>query len=51
MLKFGDVFSNLMTVGVLAGFGYIIYLKIRGDKPDFKNMFSKINIKGGKDWK
>lgn len=47
MLKFGNVFSNLLVVGILAGFGYIIYLKLKGEKPElFKNLLSK-----GKDLK
>ena len=50
MLKFGDVWGNIITLGVLAGFGYIIYMKWKGQKPDFKNIFSKINLKGGKNF-
>lgn len=44
MLKFGTVFDNLLLVGVLAGFGYIVYLKwieSTGRENAIKNLFSK----------
>ena len=57
MLKFGDVFQNLLTIAILFGFGYIIYLKWiekKGGDNIFKGLFSKteglsdkVKVKGG----
>jgi hypothetical protein len=44
MLKFGDVFNNILTVGIILGLGYIIYLKIKergSGQSIFKGLFSK----------
>jgi len=43
MLKFGDVFSNILTLAIIFGLGYIIYMKMKekdGYSP-FKNLFNK----------
>lgn len=44
MLKFGDPFQNILTLVILAGFGYLIYTKWKGDKGKdnvFHNLFTK----------
>lgn len=45
MLKFGTVFDNILTLLVIGGLGYIIYMKYRekhgGEGWDYRNLFSK----------
>jgi len=45
MLKFGNVFENILTLLVIGGLGYIIYMKYRekhgGGGWDYRNLFSK----------
>jgi hypothetical protein len=44
MLEFGDVFGNILTVAIIFGLGYIIYLKAKQkgmDYSPFRNLFSK----------
>lgn len=55
MLKFGDIGNNVLTLVVIFGLGYIIYLKAKQKGTDFpfRNLFSrgkeilqnKINLK------
>ena len=53
MLKFGDVFQNILTLLVLMGFAYLIYSKWKGKNVKFRGLFTKaeevvnrMNIKG-----
>ena len=43
MLRFGNVFENILTIGVIFGLGYMIYLRMKEKSDDsvFKNLFSK----------
>lgn len=50
MLKFGNVWQNILTVLILGGFAYMIYKKFTGGDSKFKNLFSKVNLKGGKNF-
>ena len=50
MVGFGNVFQNIITLAVLIGFGYIVYQKIRGKKSGLSMLFTKDNLKGGKNF-
>ena len=43
MLKFGNIMNNILVLGILIGFGYIIYMKMKGNKPA---IFEKLLDKG-----
>ena len=46
MIDFGRVTNNIIFLGILGGFGYLIYLNMKKKSvPEkFKNMFSKGKI-------
>ena len=46
MVDWENIGNNLLTLGVLGGIGYLIYLKIKGDKP--KLNFLKRFVGGNK---
>jgi|TARA_Y100000310_G_C20156017_1_gene566913 hypothetical protein len=53
MLRLGNVFENILVLLVLAGMGYMIYLRVTGNKPNFnfRSLFSKVDLRGGKNIK
>jgi|TARA_Y100000310_G_C20171340_1_gene573824 hypothetical protein len=53
MLRLGNIFENILVLLVLAGMGYIIYLRVTGNKPNFnlKSLFSKTDLRGDKNFK
>lgn len=53
MLRLGNIFENILVLLVLAGMGYMIYLRVTGNKPNFnlKSLFSKTDLRGDKNFK